>query len=88
MDLITIIGILAGIFTTGCWLPQVIKILQTRDVEAISLATYAAFSTGVALWLAYGVMIHAWPIIIANSVTLVLSFAIVGMKLWYGRKNR
>ncbi len=83
MDITNLIGIAAACFTTGCWLPQVIKILRTQDVSAISLATYAAFSLGAFLWLVYGIMLNAMPIIIANIFTLLLSLCIVGMKIKY-----
>jgi len=35
----------------------------------------------VALWLVYGLLLGAWPIILANTVTLVLALAILVMKL-------
>jgi MtN3 and saliva related transmembrane protein len=43
-----------------------------------------AFASGVALWLLFGVLIHNWPIMISNAITLGLTFAIVAMKLRYG----
>jgi MtN3 and saliva related transmembrane protein len=43
-----------------------------------------AFASGVAFWLLFGVLIHNWPIIVSNAITLVLTLAIVAMKLRYG----
>jgi MtN3 and saliva related transmembrane protein len=45
---------------------------------------YVAFASGVALWLVFGVLIGNWAIIVSNAITLVLTLAIVGMKLRYG----
>jgi len=45
---------------------------------------YAIFTTGVALWLAYGLLLQSWPIIIANSITFLLAGAVLLMKLRYG----
>jgi MtN3 and saliva related transmembrane protein len=42
----------------------------------------------VFLWLIYGVILHAWPIILANGVTLALSIAILALKLQYDRRGR
>jgi MtN3 and saliva related transmembrane protein len=78
------IGMMAGVLTTLCWLPQTILILRTRDARAISLATQSTFACGVALWLAYGLLIGSWPVIIANALTLVLVSAIVVLKLLHG----
>ncbi len=75
------IGTLAACLTTASFLPQAIKVLQTRNTVGISLAMYAMFSLGVALWLAYGILAHAMPVILANAVTLVLASGILAMKV-------
>jgi MtN3 and saliva related transmembrane protein len=41
------------------------------------------FTLGVALWLVYGLLLHNWPILLANGVTLLLSLAILILKLRY-----
>jgi MtN3 and saliva related transmembrane protein len=41
------------------------------------------FVTGVFLWLIYGLMLGALPIILANLVTLVLTLAILVLKVRY-----
>lgn len=81
-----IIGYLAASLTTLSFLPQALHTFRTRDVGGISLGMYATFTTGVALWLVYGILIAAWPIVAANAVTLLLALAILVMKLRYGRK--
>lgn len=81
------IGYLAAILSTAAFLPQAWLTFKTRDVSGISLSMYSTFTVGVALWLAYGVMLGAWPVIIANAITLSLALAILGMKLRYGRES-
>ncbi len=83
MNIIDLIGTLAACLTTCSFLPQAIKTFRTKDVSGISLAMYGAFTCGVALWLIYGVLLGAWPIIIANAVTLSLALSIFLMKLRY-----
>ena len=83
MTSIDLIGTLAACLTTCSFLPQAIKTFRTKDVSGISLAMYGAFTCGVALWLIYGLMLGAWPIIIANAVTLTLALSIFLMKLRY-----
>jgi len=78
------VGMMAAIVTTLCWVPQAVRILRTPDTRAISLVTQSAFTCGIALWLAYGVLIGSLPIIAANAVTLVLVGAILVMKLNFG----
>ncbi|MEW5887360.1 MAG: SemiSWEET transporter [Pseudomonadota bacterium] len=80
-----LIGSLAALLTTLSFVPQVWHTWRTRDVSGISLAMYSAFTLGVALWLVYGWLLGAWPIIVANAVTLSLALSILAMKLRYGR---
>jgi MtN3 and saliva related transmembrane protein len=79
------IGYVAATLTTISFVPQVRLIWRTRAVEGISLGMYAVFTTGITLWLAYGLMMRAWPLILANSITLLLALTILVLKLKYGR---
>jgi len=76
-----LIGYLAAILTTASFVPQAWLTLRTRDVSGISLSMYTVFACGVALWLTYGLLVGAWPIVIANAITLALAIAILAMKL-------
>ena len=81
---IDVIGSAAAVLTTASFIPQAWHSFKTRDVSGISLSMYSVFTLGVALWLLYGVLLQSWPLMIANSVTLVLAAAILGMKLRFG----
>ena len=83
MPLSEIIGYVAAVLTTAAFVPQAWHTFQTRDVRGISLGMYSVFTAGVACWLVYGVLLGAWPIVIANCVTLALAAAILVMKLRY-----
>ena len=83
MQLTDFIGTVAACLTTASFVPQVWHTLRTRDVSGISLGMYSLFTLGVALWLVYGVLLMAWPIIIANAITTTLALTILVMKLRY-----
>ncbi len=78
------LGYLAAILTTLAFVPQAARTLKTRDTAGISAWMYAVFTVGVLCWLGYGVWLGSWPMIVANSVTLLLAAGILGMKLRYG----
>jgi MtN3 and saliva related transmembrane protein len=82
-----LIGYIAAALTTLSFLPQALHTFRTRDVRGISLSMYAMFTSGVALWLVYGLLLAAWPIVVANAVTLTLALAILVMKLRYGGRG-
>lgn len=84
MNWITFVGMVAGICTTLAFVPQVLQVYKSRSAKDISLGMYAIFLSGVVLWLIYGVMINAMPIILANAVTLILAGAVLLAKLRFG----
>ena len=81
-----VVGAIAACLTTVSFVPQAWQTFRTRDVSGVSLGMYSVFTAGVALWLLYGWTLGAWPIVIANTITLLLSLSIVAMKLRYGRR--
>jgi MtN3 and saliva related transmembrane protein len=78
------VGYIAATLTTIAFVPQAWKTWKTRSAAGVSLRMYAIFTAGVALWLVYGLMIRAWPVVIANIVTLVLALFILVMRLKLG----
>ncbi len=80
----TIIGLFAASCTTVAFLPQALKVLKTKDTQSISFWMYLLFNTGVFTWLIYGLMIHSFPVILANAITLLLGSWILILKLRYG----
>ena len=88
MNPIDWLGYVAASLTTLSFVPQAWHTFQTRDVRGISLSMYSAFTLGVLLWLVYGVMLGAWPVIVANVITLALAAGILVMKLVLGRAGR
>lgn len=84
MNEVDFIGSAAAILTTTAFIPQVWQIWRTRHTKDISLGMYIAFTIGVALWLLYGILLHSWPIIIANSITTCLAGAVLLMKIRFG----
>ena len=87
VSLIDWIGYLAATLTTASFVPQAWLTFKTRDVRGISLAMYSAFTAVVAMWLAYGILISAWPIVIANTITLLLAAGILGMRIRFGSRT-
>ncbi|MBK9340689.1 MAG: SemiSWEET transporter [Rhodoferax sp.] len=83
LQLAETIGYIAATLTTASFVPQAWHTFRTKDVRGISLGMYSAFTVGIALWLVYGWMLSAWPIVIANTITLVLASLILVMKLRY-----
>lgn len=84
MGITDLIGSAAATLTTISFIPQAWKVWRSRHTADISLGMYSLFTLGVALWLWYGLLMESWPIIAANSITLLLAGAVLVMKLKFG----
>jgi MtN3 and saliva related transmembrane protein len=81
MDMITLIGFIAGGLTTASFLPQVIQTARTRSARDISGWMLLVFLVGLGLWTVYGLQVGSAPIIAANLITMGLVGAILAMKV-------
>lgn len=81
MNAVSILGLLAGSLTTIAFLPQVMKTWKSHSAKDLSLGMFSIFTLGVALWLAYGILVNDLPVILANVVTLILASTLLFFKL-------
>ena len=87
MDLVILLGLLAGLFTTWAFLPQVIKTWKRKEADGISFWMYLIYCTGILLWLGYGLLIKDLPLILANLVTLGLSATVLFFRIRYRNRS-
>ena len=76
-----LLGYAAATLTTLAFIPQVVHTWRQRSAHGISLGMYAIFTGGVMLWLLYGVLLDAWPVVVANTATLALALSMLIMKV-------
>ena len=88
MALSDFLGYAAGTLSTLAFVPQVWRTFRTKDVSGISLRMYGIFTLGITVWLAYGIVLRQPPMMVANSLSLVLACAVLVMKLKYGRRQQ
>ena len=79
------LGFFGGAITTLCLVPQIYKIFKLKSAREISLSFTILFAIGITLWLSYGVYSRLTPVILWNSITLVLALSLLYAKLKYGR---
>ena len=83
MDAITIIGLIAALFTTVSLLPQLIKVYKTKSTKDISTGMFTLFGSGVLLWFVYVVFVNDLPIMVANSLAFIQAAVILFFKAKY-----
>jgi MtN3 and saliva related transmembrane protein len=79
------LGFVAGAIMTVGYLPQVLRVYQLKSAREISLPFTILFIIGLVFWLSYGIASRLLPIILWNSITLVLGVALFYAKLKYGK---
>ena len=84
MALLDYTGYAAAACTTSAYIPQVLRVWRTRSTTDISLKMFLVLVTGLSLWLTYGIGRGEWPLIIANSITLMLASTILYFKIRHG----
>ena len=82
-DIITLIGLIAGAFTTISFVPQVVRTWRMKSARDLSLATVSLNSTGIFLWLVHGLCVRSIPVIVANFVTFILISTILVLAVKY-----
>lgn len=75
------IGAVAGVGTTLSFLPQIVRVFKTRSVSGLSIYMFLIHSTGVGLWVAYGVMVNDYIIILFNAITFFFNMIILSFFL-------
>jgi MtN3 and saliva related transmembrane protein len=78
-----LVGAAAAVLSVASFVPQIIKMIQTKDVSGVSLRTYTFTVTCFTLWIIYGLRLAAWPIAVSNACALALSSAVLVLKWRY-----
>lgn len=75
-----IIGYIGGVFSSVSFLPQVIKIWNTKSANDLSMATLVLLATNVSLWLTYGIAIGSIPLWLTNAIVLAMVLTMIYFK--------
>jgi MtN3 and saliva related transmembrane protein len=75
-----LVGTVAGICSTGSFIPQVVKVWRDKDTGAISKKMYLVTVAAFSLWIVYGAMIGSVPIIVFNAASLSASILVVKLR--------
>ncbi|NJD91723.1 MAG: hypothetical protein FIA91_09445 [Geobacter sp.] len=82
------LGLFAGFLTSVAVLPQVVRTWRRKHAQDISIWQPLILITGMALWLAYGVLINDLPLIVANTFSIACYLLLLLLKIVYDRRER
>ena len=85
--MITALGLVAGVLTTGCWLPQLVRSWRTRSTSDFSWAYLAVLTVGITLWFLYGILTTDAAVIVANGTALAALATLMLFKLSFDGKQ-
>ncbi len=81
-----IFGYLATSLNIVMLVPQVLQTWKTKKTKDLSFASLLLFSGASVLWLSYGLAKNALPVIIANTVLIIMNFILIAIKIRYPEK--
>ncbi len=81
MSAVTVVSLFAATLSMISFVPQAWAVVRSRNTDGISLKMYLITVAGFIAWLAYGVLLEQWAIIVQNIICLGLSSFILFMKL-------
>ena len=79
------LGYIGGILTTFCYVPQIIRVFRLKSAKEISLLFTILLLVGVVVWLFYGIFLSLAPVVLWNSIAVVIVAALLYAKMKYGR---
>ena len=86
--IIDFLGYIAATITTIAFLPQIIKTVQTKSAKDVSMGMFVLFTTGVFLWIVYGILTRTYPVLIANAVIFCLALTQIILKIKYDKAEK
>ena len=87
MDIVSIIGLVAGCCTTAAVIPQIIKSWRTKEVKDVSPVMFSILVFGVILWIVYGYFRDDIVIMATSGLALFLNSIMIYFMLRYRKKD-
>ena len=75
------IGVVAAALTSLSYIPQVRKAWPRGSTADLSLTMLTVLTTGLLLWIGYGLLQGDWVIVAANSIGGALSASVLAFKI-------
>lgn len=82
-----ILGIVAGVLTSIAMMPQLIKVLRTKNVKDLSVLMLLVLISGLSLWVWYGILQKEWPIIISNAFSVLVNVTLLSCCLIFKKED-
>lgn len=83
METVKIIGFLAAAISTATFLPQLYKVWRRKSADSLSFSMLLMYNISSLCWLTYGILIKSLPVILCNSITLLIGFVLIWLKYFY-----
>jgi len=81
------LGFVAGVFTTFCYVPQLMRVFRLKSAREISTIYTILILCGTGIWLVYGILIKNPPLMIWNAIAFVFLGLLLTAKCFYGRSE-
>jgi MtN3 and saliva related transmembrane protein len=87
MSWIEIFGFAAGVVTAIGMMPQLVKTVKTKKVDELSIQMFLIYLLGFIMWITYGVVQEDLPIVVTNSISVILTLIMIYLKIRFSKKS-
>jgi MtN3 and saliva related transmembrane protein len=81
-----LIGYLAGILLTLCFLPQIFKTYQLKQADEVSMLMLLLSLASAIFYEVYSWLLELWPVFIMNGIFSLLVAVEIWLKIYYDRQ--
>jgi len=82
-----VLGIIAGVLTSVSMIPQLIKVITSKNAEDLSWVMLMVLISGLSLWVWYGCIQKELPIIVSNAFAVLVNIALLICCVMYKKKS-
>jgi MtN3 and saliva related transmembrane protein len=86
-NMVEYIGYFGSFLTAITFVPQVYKSWQSKSVGDLSIWMVMIVVTSAIVWLVYAFAIKSGPVIVANTIVLLLTLVLLYFKYRFQKKN-
>ena len=86
MTWIDITGYLGSLLSSITFIPQVYQAWKTKSVGDLNITMIFIVVLSTVVWLAYGFALNLWPVIVCNSIILILAVILAYFKCTFPKK--
>ena len=83
-----VFGYTGGLLVISLNIPLITKVVKEKSSKSLSTAYLILNLLTAFIYITYGILINQWPVIGNNIAFSIITFILIGLKIYYDKKNK